>query len=51
MGQFVLCVHKWSDWFERGSDDSKRWRICGGLCKRVQSEGDEEPRVEVARIE
>jgi len=45
----IVCVHWWSVWFEPMGDGPK-WRICRGLCKRTQNDGDPDPEVVIARF-
>lgn len=51
MPQELTCRHLWSSWFEAFGDKEKRWRMCGGLCKKVHLEGEPEPRIVVAKLE
>jgi len=52
----LVCVHRWSKYDDYGGwlpVDAPviRMRVCQGLCKQYQKEGDPEPRVVIARME
>lgn len=47
----LTCFHRWSPWFDAYDNEGARWRLCSGLCRQHQSEGEPEPRVVIGRIE
>lgn len=51
-GRDIVCVHRWSPWFEAlNGQENRRWATCSGLCKQIMHEGEPEPRIVIGRLE